>query len=149
MNWRTVNIDDDVRRLVTSWPNLRTLRLPLIETFISLSTLRIIAESCPELRCLEIRLDISTIPPFDTSSKSLRHNLEVLTVRRVQPSQTMLECQIQAARYLDSIFPYLKSTKVRPENPNDVVWSGILDLVKLCQDIRRVTTSSLMGSLLP
>ena len=142
MNWRTVNMDDDVRRLVTSWPNLRTLRLPLIETFISLSTLRIIAESCPELRCLEIRLDISTIPPFDTSSKSLRHNLEVLTVRRVQPSQTMLECQTQAARYLDSIFPYLKSTKVRPENPNDVVWSGILDLVKLCQDIRRVTTSS-------
>ena len=140
-----------MRRLAMSWPNLRTLRLPLKETLISLSTLRIIAENCPELRCLEIRLDTSTIPPSDTSSKSLRHNLEVLTVGRVQlePSQTMLECQIQVARYLDSIFPYLKSIKVRPKGPKDVVWSGIVDLVKLCQDIRRVTTSSLMGSLLP
>ena len=94
MGWRMENIDDDVRRLAMWWPKLKTLRLLLEKTFISLSTLTIIAENYPELRCLEIRLDTSTIPPFDTSSKSLHHKLEVLTVKRVYPSETMLECRI-------------------------------------------------------
>ena len=133
--WGMEIMDDDVRRLAMSWPKLRTLRLPLKRTLISLTTLGIIAENCPILRYLDIRLDTSTIPPFDTSIKSLRHNLKVLTVGRVYPSETMLECQIQVARHLDLIFPYLKSIKVRP---NDVTWSGIRDLVKLCQDARQV-----------
>ena len=139
MGWRMENVenmDDNVRCLVKSWPKLRTLRLPLDQTFISLSTLRIIAENCPELRQLQIRLDISTIPPFDTSSRSLCHKLEVLTVGRAYPpdhtvSQTMLECQIQVTQYLDFIFPYLKSIEVQPK---DEIWSAICDLVKLCQD---------------
>jgi hypothetical protein len=139
INWRMEHMDDDVRRLVMSWPKLRTLRLPLNQTFISLSTLRIIAENCPELRQLHIRLDTSTIPPFDTSSKSLRHNLEVLSVGRApsEPSTPSLECQIQMTQHLDLIFPFLKSIEVRPK---DVTWSGIRDLVRLCQDagLRRV-----------
>jgi hypothetical protein len=139
------NMEDDLRRLVMSWPKLRTLSvLPLnpSQTFISLSTLRIIAENCPKLRHLQIQLDTSTIPPFDTSSKSLRHNLEVLTVAGHkdldQPSSnTITQCQIRMARHLDLIFPFLKSIEVLLQ-PNDVTWSGIHDLVKLCQDARRV-----------
>ena len=132
--WRMENMDDDVKCLVMSWPKLRILRLPLNQTFISLSTLRIIAENCPELRSLDIRIDTSIILPFDTSSRSFCHNLEVLSVGRVHPStQTTLECQIQVTRHLDSIFPYLKSIEVR----RDVTWSGIRDLLKLCQDARR------------
>ena len=135
--WRMENIDDDVRRLVISWPKQRTLTLPLDQTFISLSILRIIAENCRKLRYLRIPLDTSTISPFDTSSKSLRHNLEVLIVAMVpsRSSQKMQECRIRVARYLDSIFPFLKSIEV--EN-NNIAWSGICDLIKLCQDIRRV-----------
>jgi hypothetical protein len=133
------NMDNDMschmRRLAMSWPKLRTLKLPLNQTFISLWTLRIIAENCPELRHLQIRLDTSTIPPFNTSSKSLRHKLEVLTVGRAHPSdsltQTMLEYQIQVTRYLDFIFPYLKSIEVQPM---DEIWSAIHNLLKLCQD---------------
>ena len=133
---RMGNMDDDVRRLVMSWPKLRTLSLlPLNQTFISLSTLTVIAETCPELRYLRIPLDTSTIPPFDTFSKSLRHNLEVLTVLSIHPASTQitLECQIQVTRYLHLIFPFLKSILV---HPNNVTWSGIRDLVKLCQDSR-------------
>ena len=144
--WRMENMDDDVRRLVMSWPKLKTLRLPLNQAFISLSTLKIIAENCPELRYLRIPLDTSTIPPFDTSSKSLslRNNLEVLTgvaLVTSHSSQSKQECRIQVARYLDSIFPYLKSIEVTVEYnnaTNNVAWSGICDLIKLCQDIRRV-----------
>jgi hypothetical protein len=136
--WRMENMDDDVRCLVMSWPELRTLKLPLNQTFISLSTLRIIAENCPELRHLQIRLDTSTIPPFDTSSKSLCHNLEVLTVGGSDPvAHTTLECQIQVTQHLDLIFPYVISIEVQPQ---DVNWSGIRDLIYLCQDasLRRV-----------
>ena len=139
-NWRMENMNNDVKRLVMSWPKLRTLRLSLNQ-LVSLSTLRIIAKNCPELRYLDIRLDISTIPPFDTSSKILRHNLEVLTLGRAYLvdtiSQPMLECQIKVAQHLDLIFPYLKSIEVQPK---DVTWSGIRDLVHLCQNagLRRV-----------
>ena len=84
--WRMENMDDDVRCLVKSWPKLRTLTLPLDQTFISLSTLRIIAKKCPELRYLRIPLDTSTIPPFNTYRKSFHHKLEVLAVGRVHPS---------------------------------------------------------------
>ena len=132
--WRMENMDGEVRRLVMSWPKLRTLTL--VQASISLSTLKIIAENCPELRYLRISLDISNIPPFDTSGKSLHHNLEVLDLGRIHPyTQTTSECRIQVARYLDLIFPYLKSIEVHPD---DVTWSAICDMVKLCQDIRRV-----------
>ena len=140
MGWRMENVenmDGDVRRLVMSWPKLRSLRLPLNQTHISLLTLRIIAENCPELRHLQIRLNTSTIPPFD-ASKSLRHKLEVLTVGRAHPpdsvTQTMQEYQIQVTQYLDFIFPYLKPIEVQPK---DEIWSSIRNLVKLCQDARR------------
>ena len=149
--WTMKNMDDVMRRLVMSWPKLRTLivnvcQRPHDQPLISLSTLWIIVENCPELRHLEIPLDTSTIPPSDTSnSKSLRHNLEVLTAWGHKdldepPSDTittqeMLGYQIQVARYLDLIFPFLKSIEVEFD---DVTWSGIPVLVKLCQDARRV-----------
>ena len=58
-------MDDDVRRLVMSWPKLRVLGLlHFNQMSISLSTLRIIAENCPELHYLHIPLDTSTIPPL-------------------------------------------------------------------------------------
>ena len=135
------NVDDDVRRLVMSWPKLISLKVD--HTFISLSTLRIIAEKCPELRYLHIgiQLESFTIPPFDSFSKGLLHKLEILSVSvgRVEPvddpfTQT-LECQIRVARHLYLIFPYLKSMEGQAD---DEVWSGIYDLVKLCQNVRQV-----------
>jgi len=134
--WKLKNMDNDVRRLVMSWPKLRTLRLPLAQKFISLSTLRIIAESCPELHHLTTRLDTSSFSesPLDTSSnRGLRHNLEVLTVGSSN-TQPNLACQIQVTQHLDSIFPYLKSIEVQQ---NDATWSGIRDLVYLCHDACR------------
>ena len=140
--WRMEKNNDALRRLAMSWPKLRTLELlkclSLVndnETFISLSNLRIIAENCPELRELRIELDVNTIPPLDDiCSKSLCHKLDVLKLIEVHQSitQVSLECQIQIARHLDLNFPYLKTLKVPTGN-----WSGIRDLVKLCQDARR------------
>jgi hypothetical protein len=139
LGWRMENKDDVIRRLVMSWPKLRTLAVfppSHDQTFISLSTLKIIAESCPELRHLSIQLDTATIPPFDISSKSLAHKLEVLTaVGKTHPHVTETSLQIRMARHLDSIFPYLKSIEMQFET--NATWSGIRDLVKLCQDLKR------------
>ena len=127
------NMDDDMRRLVTSWPKIRFLNLK--QTLISLPTLRIIAENCPELRYLHTQLDISTVPSLDSFSKTIHNNLEVLklTVAEVCPSasdtgitQTAQECRIQVAKYLDSIFPHLKSIEVLEETCQD---SAIRDLI--------------------
>ena len=132
-----------MRRLAKSWPKLRTFILklylrPLNQTFVSLTTLRILADNCPELRYLHIPLDISTIPPFDDiSSKGLHHKLKSLSLGSpggvFSPDQSMLQCQIQVAQRLDLIFPYLETIYV-----HNVDWWGIRDLVKLCQDVRRL-----------
>ena len=142
VGWRMEKNNDVLRRLAMSWPKLRQLvLLPCLEaqspnqTFISLSNLRIIAENCPELVFLDIELDVDTIPPFDDiSGKILCHNLEVLFLWRVHQSitQISLECQIQVARHLDLLFPYVKSIYSR-----DRTWSGICDLVSLCHDARQ------------
>ena len=138
---RMGNNNDAVRCLAMSWPKLQTLALYSYhspnEVFISISTIRIIAENCPDLRCLEIQLDISTIPPFDDiSSKSLCHNLEVLEILDVLGPDIMvqkrLEYQIDVARHLDLIFPYLKTINVLDKH-----FLGVHNLVKLCQDARR------------
>ena len=129
--WRMERNNDTLRHLAMSWPKLGTLTL--LSGFISLSDLRTIAENCLQLRILNIKLDVDTIPPFDDiSSKSLCHKLAVLIVRGVHRSTTQilsLECQIQIARHLDLFFPYVEDINV---------WDrGICDLVKLCQDARR------------
>ena len=131
IGWKLENADDDVRRLVTSWPKLTTLNLN--RTAISLPTLRIIAENCPDLRSLEIPLNAATIPPFDASIVRLSHNLEFLVVGAVRGSKSGPDLRIQVTRHLDLIFPYLKSIKVEDEN-----WVEIEGLIKLCQDVRRL-----------
>jgi hypothetical protein len=127
LTWNMKNMDDEVRRLVMSWPKLTSLHLSRSRaaTFIFLSTLRIIAENCPELRSLQIPLQYDTAT-FDASSKSLYHNLEVLEVlivssKGAQPS-TAMEYQNQVARYLDFIFPYLTSISIKVA-PDDVTWN--------------------------
>ena len=135
-NMETFHVDwkmkswDDLKCLLTSWPKLRTLKLN--QTIVILSTLRLIAENCPQLHHLHIGLCTFTIPPFP--NKSLCHNLEVLTVGdayRDESSETTLESQIKVTRHLDLIFPYLNSMKVQSGN---VFWLGICDLVRLCRD---------------
>lgn len=121
----------DLGRLVLSWPKLETLKLN--RTFTFLSTLRIIAENCPDLTVLEIPLNASTIPSFDDDSiQRLDHDLQFLTVGTVHPSQTTLELQIKVSRHLDLIFPNLEYLNVEDEN-----WAQVEDLYRLCQDVRQ------------
>ena len=62
-------MNNDVRRLVMSWPKLRVLSFR--GTPISLSALRIVAERCPDLQELYIHLDASTISASIPLAKAL------------------------------------------------------------------------------
>ena len=160
------NMDDDIRRLVTLWPKIRFLNLK--QTLMSLSTLRTIAEKCPELRYLHIQLDISsstTIPPLDSFSKTVHHNLEVLTVAGVHPSASdtnrsarettrFAKNNTRSARDTTSSISTQTTRECRiqvarcldlifPHLKSIEVWDEsclwsveVRDLVKLCQDSR-------------
>ena len=129
IGWRMKNADDDMRSLVMSWPKLTALDFS--RTPISLSTLRIIAENCPDLLSVQISLNVSIIPAFDASSKRLDHELEDLTLSKVSP-QIALDRQIQVSRHLDLMFPYLISIKT-----GDSSCGNIPQLARLCQDVRQ------------
>ena len=129
IGWRMKNADDDMRSLVMSWPKLTALDFS--RTPISLSTLRIIAENCPNLLSVQISLNVFIIPAFDASSKRLDHELEDLTLSKVSP-QIALDRQIQVSRHLDLMFPYLISIKT-----GDSSCGNIPQLARLCQDVRQ------------
>ena len=137
IGWKMEGTDDDVIRLLKSWPKLMSLKLH--QSLIFLSTLRTIAENCPDLDSLEIQLDVSdpdNIPPFDTSIVRLDHELETLTLAGIlfsSESQPTLELKIQVTRHLDLIFPNLTTFTVKDDN-----WSEVRQLVWLCQDVREL-----------
>ncbi|KAF8801973.1 hypothetical protein BYT27DRAFT_7261409 [Phlegmacium glaucopus] len=138
-----------VWHLVQSWPNLTTLILPVDHVSISLLTLGIIAENCPELRYLQIQLDASTIPPFNNpasavlcknTNAALCHKLGVLSVahdpytaRKLQGRQV----RHSVARYLDSMFPLVSIEMLDESNPAIKTWSEVYELMRLFQDVRR------------
>jgi len=107
-------------------------------TSIPLSKLQTIAGACPNLRSLRCLLDIPThsVPahiPFT-------HLLETLVVGDSQPCLDP-EAVLEVARYIDNIFPKLKTIKP-PEGiaQNADQWKYIDKLVKFRQSGRRETS---------
>jgi hypothetical protein len=106
--------------------------------FLSLSTIRIIAVICPELRHLQVQLDTSTFSPFDAFSESLSHDLETLMmiVGGDPPSdQTSQEYQIQVLHvqlgHMDLTFPRLKSVLVmKPGAMSHLETLKLIDFVR-------------------
>jgi len=114
---------------------LEILHLPVHSTApgISLARLRYIAEACPHLQSFCCRFKhLSNIP----ISPPLSHQLKELSVanERAHPEK---QRSLDIARYLDSIFPYLRSIETHDGNGNNAEqWRFIFDLVKLCQSVR-------------
>jgi len=107
-------------------------------TSIPLSKLQTIAGACPNLRSLRCLLDIPTysVPahiPFT-------HLLETLVVSDTQPRLDS-EAVLEVARYIDNIFPKLKTIKP-PEGiaQNADQWRYIDKLVKFRQSGRQETS---------
>jgi len=113
---------------------LEVLHLPVHSTApsISFARLREIAESCSNLKSLRCRLCIRD-PQNIMASSPLSHQLEVLSVS----NEGKLEQHqiLGIARYLDSIFPRLKSIKPHDGNYTEQ-WRFIYDSVKSYQAVR-------------
>jgi len=122
-------MDDDVRRLVLSWPKLETS-----SHWQSIYFLVDFEDNCRELSC---------IASFANSIGYFYHPIFRYlyqkplaqfagAVGKAQPStstQTWMEYQIQVTRYLDLIFLYMKSIEVLQVPSKDKIWLGIRDLV--------------------
>jgi len=131
------SIDGTLNRLKeVSDPKLKDLHLPIHSTAptISPARLRSIAEAYPRLKSFRCRFKhLSNIP---VSPQPMSHPLEVLSVTNEQahPEQ---QRSFDIARYLDSMFPNLKSILTHDgDGNNPEQWGFIFDLVKLCQTAR-------------
>ncbi|KDR66427.1 hypothetical protein GALMADRAFT_1151003 [Galerina marginata CBS 339.88] len=136
-------LDDAVLGLVSHWPDLQTLHLPLTHGSsdgLSMPTLQHVAQSCPNLASLRT----SIIFPDNFSSLAgiyetpFSHGLTCLSVgsHTVELHRT-LDMQALVAKCLYAIFPTIRLIQAHPEHDLDF-WSNVRTLVGLCQEATRI-----------
>ncbi|KAF8147260.1 hypothetical protein B0H34DRAFT_803402 [Crassisporium funariophilum] len=140
--WRLDCIEESLGSLDTSAPppKLQSLHLPLdreLNPGISLSTLRHIANACPDLRSFQSRVEplrnMLELKPPKPDSEVLSHALTKLTLHSISPPPDRL---ILVAHQIYSLFPNLEV--IEPSSDEDVgQWRFIHDLVKMCQTSRK------------
>lgn len=124
MHTMNVPINDNSIRLLCengTWQNLRTLQLPYPingETGPSLTSLRVLAQNCPELTSVTIPIDLTLLTPSGLEQERSHprtpgcqvQTLKILVVRantgRELDSQA-IELAIAVARFLEHYFPNL------------------------------------------
>ena len=121
-------------------PKLKVLHLPvgIGNHGISLSDLRLIAESCPNVISLQSSIiDLKGIPaygPFEGASHALSHGLEILSVGNASENSNPKDI-LDIARHLFILFPYLKEIRTHA-GQNKEQWMYIHSLVQLLQTCR-------------
>jgi hypothetical protein len=118
-------------------PKLRVLHLPVEigNMGVSLSDLRLIAESCPNIVSFQSSiLDLKSTPvydPLEGASNALSHGLEILSVGNTSENSNPKDV-LDIARHLFILFPYLKEIRTH-EGQNKEQWMYIHSLVQLLQ----------------
>jgi hypothetical protein len=118
-------------------PKLKVLHLPvgIGNKGISLSNLRLVAESCPNIISLQSSIiDLQGIPaynPLEGASNALSHGLEILSVGNTSVNPNPKDV-LDIARHLFILFPYLKEIRTH-EGQNEEQWMYIHSLVQLLQ----------------
>lgn len=118
-------------------PKLKVLHLPvgIGNKGISLSDLRLIAESCPRIVSFQSKIvDLQNIPVYDPvegASNALSHGLEILSVGNAWANWNSKDV-LDIARHLFILFPYLKEIRTH-EGHNKEQWMYIHSLVQLLQ----------------
>ena len=132
--WRFDSVSTPLSQLS---PKLKVFHLPVgIENHgISLSDLRLIAESCPNIISLQTGIiNLESIPaygPFEGASHALSHGLEILSVGNASENSNQKDI-LDIARHLFILFPYLKEIRTH-EGQNKEQWMYIHSLVQLLQ----------------
>lgn len=121
---------------------LETLHLPFhnAETSIPLSTLGKIACACPHLVSFRSRFK-NALDGFPSPvPEPLSNNFEALLVtddfHYADDVVHVPKNSLQLARFIDSVFPNLKTIKTLDQH-NVNYWKGMLDILKMCQAVRQ------------
>ncbi|KAF9000269.1 hypothetical protein BDQ17DRAFT_1427271 [Cyathus striatus] len=129
--------------ITDGWPDIQTLHLPLeCASGMTFDDLYSIAQCCPKLQSLRTKIDISALPqlPDDCGAEfALLHNLNTLIVDG-DTSVDIRHGRTIIARYLNVLFPNLKTIASLASGSVGEMWTEVHEQVKLFQLIRRDDT---------
>ncbi|TFK32155.1 hypothetical protein BDQ12DRAFT_728910 [Crucibulum laeve] len=136
-NWKVKTLNETLQKIAPSWYRMRTLEFPLgdYSSPVDLSTVRIIAESSPELRSLQLCIDLQSIPAIPRlRNYTLNHPLEVLSAGSLVTAKDAHDLR-KVARQLNILFPNIRTVQTHP-GENEDQWTHIHDLLVTCQEVR-------------
>lgn len=119
--------EDDLKLFAISSPNLRVLELEGVQK-ITFASLSLFAEFCESLQQLKLTLE-RVAPPVLAANFRSEHHLESLFILGNAHGFDAID----TSRYLDSLFPYLRTFQ---NNLPDENWTQTCRLIKVYQDVR-------------
>ncbi|TFK31372.1 hypothetical protein BDQ12DRAFT_671917 [Crucibulum laeve] len=140
--WAIVGLSSSLSRTVRRWPKMRALHLPLEHgPGVGLEVFRAIADSCPELRSLQISVDFSSLPPLSEECGApfaFRHELNMLSVNSFSAKSHGKKDVLLVARYLNILSPHLKMELTSRTNCEQAagLWKEVYELVQAFQLVR-------------
>lgn len=126
----------DIQQCAAAWPRLQSLRFPPDSegpTDASLTTLIHLANSCPDLRHLQLPFSIGTIPPLSVSP-SLSHRLESLVLGGFNIAPQFRDLML-IARHIDRLFPSLQTLR-NATGIDPYLWDKVDIMIHTFQSVR-------------
>lgn len=132
--------DENIFDMARAWPEIDTLLLPFINALIdprpTLSSLRYLADLCPNLRHLTIPLNTGDLLPFVSTGvpHTPVHDLDTLTIASAGDPWDLRD-MLHVARHVDYLFPKLKS--LSPYKMRDERWNEVHGMIQMYQTVRQ------------
>jgi len=128
--------DENILSMARAWPEIDTLSLPFINPNRprpTISSLRFLADHCPNLRHLTIPLNTGDLPLFVSTGvpHTPIHDLNTLTIASDDDFLDLGDL-VHIARHVDYLFPKLKS--LSPYERRDGGWTK---MIRMYQTIRQ------------
>jgi len=159
----TLRITDDMIRDFcrdNAWQNLRTLLLPptVSDQTPSLSSLKVLAQSCPNLHTLRISISFQNFQLVEIATlqrerlnRRVPHNLTNLSIFKVADARNGNETNtllmaISVSLFIEYHFPNLKESKLLGNSSGDLDWwKGVEQMMGAYKMVRAETTSELQA----
>ncbi|RDB17299.1 hypothetical protein Hypma_001919 [Hypsizygus marmoreus] len=104
---------------------------------IPLSALGVFAESCPDLKELQIQVDLIELSSLSKASPTL-HGLHTLIIDSVAKKTLDVDVAPQVASYIDRLFPRLQSLRYEKDDKSTTkFWAHVDQIVRVCQVARQ------------
>jgi hypothetical protein len=160
----TLHITDDIIRDLCddgAWRSLRYLHLPpsVSEHSPSLSILKILARSCPDLQSLMISINFQNMPILDFSAlpnertSRIPHNLKRLLILKVPDARigdtntNTITMAISVSLFIEYHFPNLEKAKLLSDFSVDIDWWNSVEMMMKAYKMVREETMSEMQTL--